>query len=374
MQSNEPMSDRRAPERSLSGRELSLIVLFWTSLATLSAINRLIDPRGFGFRMSPTAPILYAFVEAWVWAAMTPLVFWLSSRASVGRSKWVVRIPGLVVAGLVIAVAVTIILALAREAIFPIPPRRRAGSSFALFRELGRFRFANHLLLYFAVLAAGFAREYFLRDQSRQREAARLEAQLAEARLEALRMQINPHFLFNTLNAISALVERDPAGVRRMIARLSELLRSTIDRHGTDEVPLREELAFLQRYIDIMEIRFQGRLEVVTSIAADTLDALVPNLILQPIAENALEHGVSRVDKGRVEIASRRDGARLVLTVRDTGPGLPELERSGVGLANTRARLQQLHGAAAKLELRPAAEGGVVAEIVLPFRIAGARP
>lgn len=159
-----------------------------------------------------------------------------------------------------------------------------------------------------------------------------------------------------------------------MIARLSELLRSTIDRHGTDEVPLREELAFLQRYIDIMEIRFQGRLEVVTSIAADTLDALVPNLILQPIAENALEHGVSRVDKGRVEIASRRDGARLVLTVRDTGPGLPELERSGVGLANTRARLQQLHGAAAKLELRPAAEGGVVAEIVLPFRIAGARP
>ena len=148
--------------------------------------------------------------------------------------------------------------------------------------------------MYLAVLAAGFAREYFVRDQIRQRQAVELQAQLADARLSALRMQINPHFLFNTLHAISALVDRDPAGVRRMIARLSELLRMTIDRQAADEVPLREELAFLRRYIEIMEIRFQGALHVSTKVDNETLDALVPNLILQPIVENALEHGVSR--------------------------------------------------------------------------------
>jgi len=181
-------------------------------------------------------------------------------------------------------------------------------------------------------------------------------------------MQINPHFLFNTLHAVSALVERDPGGVRRMIARLSELLRHTIESHATDEVPLREELAFLKRYIEIMEIRFQGRLQVEIKIDDDTLDALVPNLVLQPIVENALEHGVNRATgDGRVSIAARRDGTRLVLSVRDNGPGLDAKNESGVGLANTRARLEQLYGAAASLSLSSADGGGVLAEIALPY-------
>jgi len=182
-------------------------------------------------------------------------------------------------------------------------------------------------------------------------------------------MQINPHFLFNTLHAVSALVERDPGGVRRMIARLSELLRHTIESHATDEVPLRDELAFLRRYIEIMEIRFQGRLRVDRNIADDTQDALVPNLILQPIVENALEHGVNRAaGEGQIEIAARRDGERLVLTVRDNGPGLDVQNASGVGLANTRARLEQLYGNRASLELRDAEGGGVLAQITLPYR------
>jgi len=357
----------RAAVRTLSWRELSLIFLFWTSLATVSSVNRLLDPRGFGFRMSPTAPIAMAFVESWLWAALTPLIFRLTSRLSSARSSWLIRIPLLLIAGILVAIAVYFLLGIAREAIFPIPPRR-GGTTFAPLREIGRFRFLNQLLLYFAIVTAGFAREYFLRDRTRQEEAARLQAQLAEARLDALRMQINPHFLFNTLNAMSALVERDPAGVRRMIARLGELLRYVIDSHGNDEVALREELGFLQRYIDIMEIRFQGRLQVVKEIAPETLEALVPNLVLQPIVENALEHGVSRLaGGGRVEISARRDGERLVLSVRDNGPGLAQSEPGGVGLANTRARLTQLYGDGARIELNAAAEGGVLAEVVLPF-------
>lgn len=365
----------------MSTRELLLIFAFWTFLATLSAVNRLLDPRGLSFRpISPAGPIALAYIEAWTWALFTPVILWLSSwagtRSGAGmgtrtRSSWL-RILLLLLLGVAIAIAVYTLLDLARFLVLPATPVRRGrgggGSAFTPLREIGRFRFLNQLLVYLAVLATGFAREFFLSDQRRQRQAAHLQAQLAEARLDALRMQINPHFLFNTLHAVSALVERDPGGVRRMIARLSELLRHTIESHAADEVPLREELAFLRRYIEIMEIRFQGRLHVDMSIADDTVDALVPNLILQPIVENALEHGVNRAaGDGQIAVASRRDGGRLLLTVRDNGPGLDAQNVSGVGLANTRARLEQLYGTAAALTLQNAEGGGVIAEIALPY-------
>jgi signal transduction histidine kinase len=355
----------------LSSRELVLIFVFWTSLATVTAVNRLLDPRAFGFRvMSPAGPVALIFIEAWVWAAFTPFVFWLSSRVSLEHPRWYIHIPLLIVIGIAISAGIYFLLDVTRAEIFENTPRHAFGpGSFAPWREIGRLRFLNQLLVYLAVLTAGFAREYFVRDQARQRQAVELQAQLADARLHALRMQINPHFLFNTLHAISALVDRDPAGVRRMIARLSELLRMTIDQRAADEVPLRDELAFLRRYIEIMEIRFQGTLRVSTTIDNDTLAALVPNLILQPIVENALEHGVSRRNgAGEVEIGSRREGENLILRVRDNGPGLGEGERDGgVGLSNTRARLAQLYGDAASLTLRPANGGGVVAEMILPF-------
>jgi sensor histidine kinase YesM len=180
-------------------------------------------------------------------------------------------------------------------------------------------------------------------------------------------MQINPHFLFNTLHAISAMVERDPAGVRKMIARLSELLRHTTDARASDEVPLRDELDLLRRYVEIMQIRFQDRLTVEQRIDPASLECYVPNLILQPLVENALEHGASRAREGRIEIASERRDDVVVLTVRDNGPGVgSETPRAGVGLANTRARLAQLYGAAGTLRLTSDG-GGTTAEVTLPF-------
>jgi two-component system LytT family sensor kinase len=354
----------------LTPRELALILLFWTSLATLSTVSRLLDPRGVGFRpISPAGPIALAYIESWIWAAFTPLIFWLSSRFSLEESRWIVRAPLLIVIGLAISVIVFSLLGFVRVEILEVPTRR-AVSAFTPLRDIGRFRFINQLLMYLSILAAGYAREYFRRDQERQREAVTLHAQLANARLETLRMQIKPHFLFNTLHAIAALVERDPAGVRRMIARLSELLRYTIESHGSDEVTLREELSFLGRYIEIMEIRFQGRLRVDTSIPDGAFEALVPNLILQPIVENALEHGVSRVEgEGRIQIAASRAGEDLVITVRDNGAG-PGDVHPGVGLTNTRERLAQLYGDAAQLSLVAAEGGGTLASIALPFHTA----
>jgi two-component system, LytTR family, sensor kinase len=352
----------------LDGRTLLVIFIFWTFLAALSATSRLLDPRGFGFRgMSPAGPVLLAFVEAWLWAALTPGIFWLVSRLGLERRALLGRILLMIVIGVGLSIVVYFALSTVRDAIIPTPPRRRMPLSFGA--EIARFRFLPQLLYYFAVVAAGFARDAFLRAQQQQAHAARLQTQLAEARLDALRMQVNPHFLFNTLHAISALVERNPAGVRKMIARLSELLRHTTDAHATQEVPLRDELDLLRRYLEIMEIRFQGRLTIDQRIDPRATDALVPNLILQPIVENALEHGVSRAKgEGRVEIAAERRGDELVLTVRDNGPGLDESTRSGVGLTNTRARLAELYGERGTLDLAPAEESkGTVARITLPW-------
>jgi len=354
------------PTWHLSGRELAIITAFWTSLAAVTVLNRLFDPRSEGLRViARTGPLVLPFVEAWLWAALTPLVFWISSRSSAAMSR-LARVALLVMAGVVIAVFVDLALDFSRELV--LAPRRRGGPAFAPLRGFGRFGPFNQLLIYCAVLAAGFAREYFLREQRRAREAAHLEALLAHARLDALRMQLNPHFLFNTLHAVSALVERDPSGVRKMIARLSELLRHTLDTRSPDEVPLRDELAFLQRYLDIMAVRFQGKLRVTTNVDAAVLEAKVPIFILQPLVENALEHGVSRASgEAEIEVRGRREGEQLVLSVHDRGPGL-DSTAEGVGLTNTRARLAALYGDRASIAMRTEPEGGAAAELRLPWR------
>jgi len=361
----------------IGSRELLLIFTFWTFIATLSAVNRALDPRGFGFQLSsPAGPIALEYIESWIWAVITPAVFLLTQRFPIERSRWLRRIGSLLLIGVAIAIAVDLTMDLARIAVLAGVPSRRP-RVFSPINAILRFRFLNQLLVYLAVLAAGYARNFYLRDLARQREAvalearaAELQAQLAAARLDALRMQLNPHFLFNTLHAVSALVERDPGGVRRMIARLSELLRHTIEARGADEVPLRDELEFLRRYIEIMEIRFQGRLTVTVNAGDRALEALVPNLILQPIVENALEHGASRASgQGEVTIDAKVDGDDLVVTVQDNGPGL-QSTGEGVGLTNTKARLDQLYGDPASLTLTSPSAGGALATLRVPYHTA----
>ena len=283
--------------------------------------------------------------------------------------------------GIVVAIAVDWAIANLRQELLPEPRRRGPFGDaiqrrFARPRPIASFGYLDDLMVYFAVLGGGIARDYFLRYRARQQQAVRLEAQaahlqaqLAEARLAVLRTQLDPHFLFNTLNAVSALVERDPRGVRRMIARLSELLRHTLEGSPRQEVPLEEELDLLGRYVDIMMVRFQGRLEVTTDVPAELRGAWVPHLLLQPLVENALKHGVIELEEtGRVSVAGRREGDDLVLTVRDNGPGPSADRREGVGLGNTIARLEQLYGPRARFALHHADGGGAIAEVRLPFR------
>jgi two-component system, LytTR family, sensor kinase len=224
-------------------------------------------------------------------------------------------------------------------------------------------------IAYAAVVGARYAFDNYERYRERVVKTAELETRLTRVQLEALRGQLHPHFLFNTLNALSALVHRDPAAADRMILELSELLRHSLMSDAAPEVTLREELAFVQRYLSIMQIRFGDRLRVRLDIADEALDAFVPNMMLQPLVENALVHGIGRVaGEGELIIAARRDGDALEIEVLDDGPGLPaQLGDERVGLRNTRAILEQLYHKEQELVVRNRNGRGVVARVQLPF-------
>jgi LytS/YehU family sensor histidine kinase len=245
--------------------------------------------------------------------------------------------------------------------------------------RLFNYIFANHFhedaLTYAAIVSVWYAFDYYDRFRERERQAAELEAHLAQARLQALKTQLHPHFLFNTLNGIAALIYEDPKAAHRMLARLSELLRISFQDVGAQEVPLRCELEFGRRYLELEQIRLGDRLSVNFEIAPETLEACVPNLLLQPLLENAIKHAIAPFSNpGRLCIRSRREIQTLVLEVSDNGPGLgahaDDPTRQGVGLNNTRARLKELYGNAHRIQLKNGESGGLVVEIEIPFRIA----
>ena len=419
---------RTSPHAPFGRVELLLIFSFWTLFGAVLAANRLLDPRGLGPGPGEAIPasihLATSFMEAYLWAGVTVLVFWVASRYPIEEQHRVSRVLLYAAAGVLVVIAIGLIMGFIQRDVFELPeplrrgsrggraggpggpefggggpppfgrgggpfgPRGPGGPRGEFILGVRRGRLLNDLIMYTGVLAAGIARDYFLRYTARRQEAVRLQAeaarlqaesaqlqaQLVNARLAALRTQINPHFLFNTLHAVSTLVERDPRGVRRMIARLSELLRYTLEGAEEQEIPLEKELGYLDRYLEIMQVRFQETLEVDTQVSSGVLDALVPTLILQPLVENAVKHGISKATRpGRIEIRARRDGERLVLIVQDSGPGLPGGKMpsdEGVGLRNTRQRLTQLYGSDFTFVLRPADGGGTIAEVTLPFHTA----
>jgi two-component system LytT family sensor kinase len=230
---------------------------------------------------------------------------------------------------------------------------------------------------YWVLVAVHQAWHNYKRFRDRALRASQLEARLARAQLEVLKGQLHPHFLFNTLNAISTLVHRDPRGADEMITQLSDLLRLSLESIGVQEVRLGQEVEFLSRYLDIQRTRFQDRLKVDVDVPEHLLQVFVPNQVLQPIAENAIKHGLAtRPECGRIEVTARRSGHWLDLAVRDDGPGFrlgPEgLPMRGIGLRNTRERLRELYGPGAVLTLSNHPDGGAVVRLRLPIGDAAA--
>ena len=360
--------------------EIIGIVAAWTFVGLMAAAGRVVDPRGplLSSELNK-ALIVLSFIEYAIWALLTFPIVWVTTRMDATADARIRRRVALVVLGLGIAIAVDSALRLVRNELLERTPLGAAFRASSVSEGLLAFQFLDDFMIYLLILGTGLTRNYFIRYRDRlgetrrlHAEAADLRAQLAEARLAALRSRLNPHFLFNTLNAVAALVERDPPGVRRMLARLGELLRFSLDESNDQEITVDREVELVRRYLDIMEVRFQGRLETNLTIDDAVKSALVPTLILQPLVENAFKHGVSMIEEtGIVSVDARRDGADLVLTVTDNGPGPVSPNGSGEGVANTRKRLHELYGDQQRFELRSASpDGGAVVTVRLPYHTA----
>jgi two-component system, LytTR family, sensor kinase len=292
-------------------------------------------------------------IDFYVWGAFSPLIFALVKRVHIERGNVVWGLAFHTLAGLLFVLVVNALtipilwyLGFANTATTPTLE--------ALFGKLMLNPFYLHqgLIAYWGTVIVAHAYEYNRQVRISRTRASELSAQLAQAQLAALKMQIHPHFLFNTLNSIAALLHEDIEMADRMITRLSDFLRMTLQSSAASVVTLGEEVGFLQAYLDIERVRFRDRLIVELTIAPDVLNAQVPNLILQPLVENAVRHGISKqVAVGRLQIDARREDERLLIQIDDNGPGLANGNgnskhrmNGGVGLANTRARLKQFYG------------------------------
>jgi two-component system, LytTR family, sensor kinase len=305
------------------------------------------------------------------WALLVPGVLWMARHYRFERNTWP-RAAVFHFLALFVFTAAHVALATSARGVILDALTERSFDWWSYFRERFFLNLDWEMMTYWAIVAVVHAVDYHRQSQERELTAAQLQTQLAEAQLEALQRQLHPHFLFNTLNTISALMHRDVQAADEMLVQLSDLLRLTLDRVGTQQVPLKDEVDFLRKYLEIEQTRFGDRLHVNIDVDPEVLDAPVPNLILQPLVENALRHGIGpRVGGGRVDVDARQVEGSLMMTVRDNGVGLSPDKlnafHSGVGLSNTRSRLENLYGQRHRFEFETPVSGGLVVTIVIPL-------
>ncbi|MBL8238217.1 MAG: histidine kinase [Bryobacterales bacterium] len=331
----------------------------------------------FGKPMSWTDCALYELTFAWIWAAVTPLVLSLSKRFPLGRGQSA-RNGAVHLAGAFFCAVLTKTVWDFTALPFVAPSMVPVDLDTFLKSVMRALDFG--VLHYLIILVCHHALEYYRKYEDGRLRASQLEAKLANAQLHALKMQLHPHFLFNTLHSISELVHDDPARAETMIVRLSDFLRLTLDHVGVPQVPVEEEIDFLRRYLDIEKMRFEDRLTVEWDIDPTIRHVSVPNLILQPLVENAIKHGLSRnTDEGVLRISCKADDGKLSMKVFNNGPApqratanLQEPVREGVGLNNTRSRLERIYGGDHHIDFRHSAEGGFEVTIRIPIRPATA--
>lgn len=351
----------------------AIIVGFWTFFGLLNGTQLYLGLRMEGLHLSLWRVFATDVFGWWPWIAATPIVLALGRKFPFERGRWWRVAPVHLVACALIASAHFAFFTYVSDLFSPFGPPRETRSFWESLLGRATSQFHIDLLIYAATLGVSYAVSYYLRFREREFRASELESQLVQAQLQTLKMQLHPHFLFNTLNGIAGLVRdnRNKAAVD-MIAGLSDLLRYTLENAGKQEVPLKEELEFLELYLDIQQMRFSDRLKVEMQIEPETLNAVVPNLILQPLVENAIRHGVSRrAAASVVGVSARRDKGLLRIRIYDDGPGLKRDDGAGtmegVGLSNTRARLSQLYGERQQFSLSERSAGGVEAMLVIPF-------
>lgn len=309
--------------------------------------------------------------SGYVWFLLTPVVLLLGNKFPFEKGRWKTSLPVHILASFLIALFQLSIDAyvLPKLGYFRRLQPQTYWETYKIFL-LVNLHFG--VAIYWAVLSIYQAVSYYRKYRERELKTSQLEARLAQSRLQVLKMQLHPHFLFNTLNAISELIHKDAEAAERMIGDLSDLLRMSFENLETQEISLKQELEFLKKYLEIEQMRFHDRLRVEMEISPDTLDAKVPNMILQPLVENAIKHGIApRSEGGKIEIGAIRNNGDLSLTVTDNGIGIPFNDTinlpEGVGLSNTRRRLKHLYGEKHKFDLTPEIKGLKV-KLTIPFR------
>jgi two-component system LytT family sensor kinase len=347
-----------------------LIFIAWTLFGLFFASQSYLNQVYRGREASWSQSLLSWMPCAYSWALLTPAILYLARRLPFARRRWLRPLVShslLAVFFSLFALAVYVVL---RKLLLWNDPQ--ATSPVKAYENLAVAEFHAGILNYCAVVCINYALDYYRKYRERELAAAQLESQLAQAQLDALKKQLQPHFLFNTLNTVAILMEEDASAARDMLVQLSDLLRATLDGAKSHEVSLKQELEFIEGYLEIERMRFHDRLTVKMHIDPKTLNARVPDLILQPIVENAIRHGIApRSEAGVIEIRAERLNGSLHLQVRDNGRGLQSEPNSaaqgGVGISNTQARLAQLYGANHRFEMLNGAEGGLCVNITIPF-------
>ncbi len=307
-------------------------------------------------------------VGCFLWALSTPLVLWLARRFRIERNNWRRRVP----LHFVMGVGLICTLMTVDYVVYMFGTGRPSNLTLLHISQFLIYNIDRWLLTYWVIVLSSHAFNYYRSFRKGELNAAQLRTQLVQSQLEALKMQLHPHFLFNTLHSISALLNKDVDGARTMITRLGDFLRLTLENAGTQEVSLQQEIEFLNGYLEIERVRFQDRLTTKVDIDPAVLDVRVPNLILQPIVENAMRHAIANnSNAGRIEIVATARNGMLRIEVKDNGPGLahapsPGNLKHGVGLANTRARLERLYGSNHRFELANELTGGFVVTLEIP--------
>ncbi len=355
-------------------KQLAIIFAVWTGLALIPGVQAHAYIASLGHSITWGRALMPVFLNHWIWALLTPGVLWLSARYPIERRAWA-RVIGIHLLGSFAFAVLHITMRcpfIQSATLFTTRPDR---ISWALFRNSLLANYYDDLWMYSTIVAFHQLWDYYRRYRDRELRATKLESQLAQAQLQVLKMQLNPHFLFNTLHAISSLMHEDVEAADNMTTGLSDLLRMSLENVNEQEVTLKREMEFLQGYLGIQQIRFRDRLAVRIDVPAASLDALVPNMILQPLVENAVTHGVAPKSlASEICIRAQRDNGILRLEVADNVKGLPEnvKDRSatGLGLANTTTRLRQLYGEKHRFRIEKGAAGGTVAILEIPFRLA----
>jgi two-component sensor histidine kinase len=335
-----------------------------TAVAVLYSLERYFYSRLIGEPVALSRLVPRELLFTYAWALLAPLVMFVARRYPVwterGVRNWVIQVSAMV-AFVIVHIG---LFTLATIALNPSTPAADIPDTF------GRFLLTWTVLdasVFCTLIAVHHAVVYYRVSRDRAIRASQLETRLAQSQLQMLRMQLQPHFLFNTLHSISALMHKDVRRADSMIVALSDLLRMSLQNIGAQEVPLQSELEFLQRYLDIMTLRFGERLAVVMDIDEEVRDARVPNLFLQPLVENSFRHGFGDVGAGRIRISVRRDGPMLRCEVTDDGRGLRSGHKEGVGLASTRQRLHHLYGDRQTFTVQGAPGKGVHVSMAIPF-------